>query len=76
MSRVYNSTQTFEFDREGEYIVANAPSSTGTLALEYAVGNEWALAGTIAAGEAKVLKVKYGGSIRLSVTGSVNYTLY
>ena len=75
MTAVYTTTQTFTDSGEVEYIVANAPSSTGTLALEYAVSNEWASAGEIFAGEAKVVKTKRG-AVRFTVTGTVTYTVY
>lgn len=75
MTAIYTTTQTFISDKETDYIVANAPSSTGTLILEYAVASEWASAGEIFAGEAKAIKTKKG-EIRLNVTGSVTYTVY
>jgi len=75
MTATYTTTETFTSGSETEYIVANAPSSAGTLTLEYAVDNEWALAGEILSGEARVVKVKRG-AVRFTVAGAVKYTVY
>ena len=75
MSNVYTDTREFNLSLQDQYVIANAPSSTGTLELQVKVGDEWSTVGAIAAGEAKAVVGKRT-FIRLLVTGAVKYAFY
>ena len=75
MATVYTNTQDFDINLRDQFVIANSAASTGTLAVQIAVGAEWITVGTVAAGEAKnVLAAR--SSLRILITGSVSYSIY